>query len=71
MIEYDLYEKDEVIRPRHVTKKPKTKKSDHKHDYKIEIRAGWSANVFFKVEVCAICQREGDSKIVRKGEEDE
>lgn len=71
MIEYELYEKDEIIRNRQVTKKPKTKKSNHKHDYKVEVRDGWSKNIFFKVEVCSICQREGNSKIVRKGEDDE
>jgi hypothetical protein len=71
MIEYDLYEKDEIIRPRTIVKKPKTKKSNHKHDYKFEIRQSTWSNAFIKVEVCSICQREGDHKIIRKGEEDE
>lgn len=72
MIEYELYEKDEVIKPRSTTKKPKTKKSDHKHNYKYEVRKSWwGSDRFIKIEVCTICKREGNSKLLREGEENE
>ena len=69
MIEYELYEDDDdVIRPRHVTKKAKPKKSDHKHDYKL---VDSSKTVFFrKVEVCQICGREGKAFITREREDE-
>jgi hypothetical protein len=63
MIEYELYEKDEIIRPRTITKKPKTKKADHKHQYELIDRPHpWLRNTFLKIEVCKICQREGNVK---------
>jgi hypothetical protein len=66
MIDYESYEKDEIIKPRHVTKKPRTKKSDHKHQYRTEIKtSSYSSAYMIMVEICEICGREGDVKMLR------
>ena len=65
MIDYEAYEQDEIIKPRHVTKKPKTKKSDHKHIYRTEVKPGWLDRYMLTVEICNICGREGDTKMLR------
>lgn len=65
MIDYEAYEKDEVIKHRTVAKKPKTKKSDHKHIYRTEVKSGWMSNYMLMVEICTICGREGDTKLLR------
>lgn len=68
MIEYDLYEKDEIIRNRTMPKKPRTKKSNHKHDYEFITKpAWWSKTDFVKIEICKICQREGKTTVDRDG----
>ena len=65
MIDYEAYEQDEIIKPRHVAKKPKTKKSNHKHIYKTEIKVGWMDRYKMLIEICTVCGREGDTKILR------
>ena len=67
MIDYEMYEDDEVLKPRHIAKKPKTKKADHKHEYQVEMRdAYFSTNYLLSVEICKVCGREGHSTIMRK-----
>ena len=66
MINYEMYEQDEIIKPRHVTKKPKPKKSKHKHQYRSEIKESpFSSRYMVMVEICEICGREGDTKMLR------
>jgi hypothetical protein len=71
MIEYDWYEeRDEVLRPRHQVKKKKAKKSDHKHQYEIQIRESFIGRGSMEIEICSLCGREGDAKIIWKRRED-
>lgn len=67
MIDYELYEPDEVIKTRRVVKKKKAKKSDHKHEYVAEVRKSqWSLSTYFiSVEVCKICGKNGAVKSVK------
>lgn len=66
MIDYEMYEEDEVIKPRHIVKKPKTKKSNHKHQYRSEVKdSGFSTRYMVMTEICEICGKEGDTKILR------
>lgn len=60
-------ERDEVIKPRKSTPKPKKSKSDHKHIY-TQNREKWmeTSNLVVLKEVCTICGREGKLHFLRE-----
>lgn len=74
MIEYEYDDRDEILRPRHVAKKPRTKKTDHKHIYELKFLESsfrvHQSSSRIATEICKICGREGKIKIVR-GENNE
>ena len=71
MIDYESYEQEEILKPRHSVKKPRTKKSKHKHEYVLQKKElGWTSNGALQIEVCSICGKEGDFKIIRGGQND-
>jgi hypothetical protein len=68
-------DKEETVRPLKTnTSKPKSKKSNHKHDYEIQERElefllyQQDKQLLSKVEVCKICGREGKRKLGKVNE---
>ena len=56
MIDYELYEENDYIKPQHKVKKPKTKKADHKHEYVMQkFSTNW---LTYTKNICKICGRE-------------